>query len=610
MMLPVAQSNSPLVLALAARLHAEAKVREMTEKLVCNARALSSATHDLELYRRAIEASANAMVITSAGTPDYIIIYVNPAFERTTGYSAAEVVGRNCKFLQEGESDQPGIDEIRAALREQRAGNAVLRNYRKDKSVFWNHLHVAPVRNADGIVSHFVASQYDITEAKKDEANLLYMAHYDKLTGLPNRTFLRDCLQRAIAAAQSSGQALWVLFVSLEGLNVINDNFGHSGTDSILKVTAQRLRETVRASDIVAHWCGSDFAIVLTQQQDAPLANAMLQAIMAVLNKAFSYGGQDIFLTCSMGVSAYAHNGADCDTLLDQADIAASHAKRHGRNNVRFHSAAMNDLAALRLRTESELRQAIEREEFVLHYQPQVELQSGRVIGMEALIRWQHPLRGLVSPSEFIAIAEETGLIVPIGAWVLRRACLQNRQWQRDGFAPMRIAVNVSARQFAQADLAKTIAAVLVEVDLSPAHLELELTESLIMGDVTQAIGALRELKALGVRIAVDDFGTGYSSLAYLKRLPIDVLKIDRAFVADIGAGDGDDAAIVTTIITLAHALKLKVIAEGVETIEQLDFLRRNDCDELQGYYFSQPVDVDAFTELLRAGTQLAFTPR
>ena len=610
MMLPVAPSNSPLVLAHAARLHAEAKVREMTEKLVCNARALSSATHDLELYRRAIEASANAMVITSAGTPDYIIIYVNPAFERTTGYSAAEVVGRNCKFLQEGEADQPGIYEIRAALREQRAGNAVLRNYRKDKSVFWNHLHVAPVRNADGIVSHFVASQYDITEAKKDEANLLYMAHYDKLTGLPNRTFLRDCLQRAIAAAHSSGQALWVLFVSLEGLNVINDNFGHSGTNSILKVTAQRLRETVCASDIVAHWCGSDFAIVLTQQQDAPLANAMLQAIMAVLNEAFSYGGQDIFLTCSMGVSAYAHNGADCDTLLDQADIAASHAKRHGRNNVRFHSAAMNDLAALRLRTESELRQAIEREEFVLHYQPQVELQSGRVIGMEALIRWQHPLRGLVSPSEFIAIAEETGLIVPIGAWVLRRACLQNRQWQRDGFAPMRIAVNVSARQFAQADLATTIAAVLVEVDLSPAHLELELTESLIMGDVTQAIGALRELKALGVRIAVDDFGTGYSSLAYLKRLPIDVLKIDRAFVADIGAGDGDDAAIVTTIITLAHALKLKVIAEGVETIEQLDFLRRNDCDELQGYYFSQPVDADAFTELLRAGTQLAFTPR
>ena len=311
-----------------------------------------------------------------------------------------------------------------------------------------------------------------------------------------------------------------------------------------------------------------------------------------------------------MGVSAYSHNGADCDTLLDQADIAASHAKRHGRNNVRFHSAAMNDLAALRLRTESELRQAIEREEFVLQYQPQVELKSGRIIGMEALIRWQHPQRGLVSPSDFIALAEETGLIVPIGAWVLRRACLQNRQWQRDGFAPMRIAVNVSARQFAQADLAKTIAAVLLEVNLSPEHLELELTESLIMNDVGQAIVALRELKALGVRIAVDDFGTGYSSLAYLKRLPIDVLKIDRAFVADIGAGDGDDAAIVTTIITLAHALKLKVIAEGVETIEQLDFLRRNDCDELQGYYFSKPIDADAFAELLRAGKQMAFTPR
>ena len=602
MMLTVAQSTeSSLVPARAARLRAEGQLQQKTHQRGDNARALAQASDALALCQRAIEASANAMVITSAAAPDYIIEYVNPAFERTTGYSAAEAVGRNCKFLQGAQVDQPGLDEIRAALREQRPGNAVLCNYRKDQSLFWNHLYVAPVRNADGVVSHFVASQYDITEARNDEAKLWHMAHHDQLTGLANRTLLRDRLRQAIGSLSHHGQQLWVLFIGLDGLTVINDNFGHAGSDSILQVTAQRLRAAVSASDIVAHWCGGSFAIVLTQAGDATLASATLEGIMALVNGAMSFGGQEIFLNCSMGVSAYPDHGADADTLLDRADIALSHAKRQGRNQVRFHSADMHAMAAQRLGTESELRLAIERDEFVLHYQPQVDLGSGRIIGMEALIRWQHPQRGLVSPSEFIAIAEETGLIVPIGAWVLRRACQQNRQWQRDGFAPLRIAVNVSARQFAQIDLAATVAAVLLNAGLAPENLEIELTESLIMSDVGQAIVALRAIRALGVRIAVDDFGTGYSSLAYLKRLPIDVLKIDRAFVADIGAGDGDDAAIVTSIITLAHALKLKVIAEGVETGEQHDFLRRHGCDEMQGYYFSKPVDADAFAALLRA---------
>ncbi|MBC7453595.1 MAG: EAL domain-containing protein [Massilia sp.] len=609
MLTDATQSESPLVLALAARLQAEVQLQQTTHELDQHVRALAQTARALQLRERAIEASANAIVITSAAAPNYLIEYVNPAFERITGYSADEVIGRNCKFLQGDDDDQGGLDEIRAALREQREGNAVLRNYRKDATQFWNHLYVAPVRDAAGIVTHFVASQYDITAAKNDEAKLTYMAHHDELTDLPNRTYLRECLRQAIVSADRYKQQIWVIFVSLDRFKVINDTFGHRGRDSVLKVTADRLREATRSSDTVAHWGGDEFAIVMPEQADGALVTATLQRILDVVNATIPFGGEEIFLNCSMGVSKYPEHGADCDTLLDRADIAASHAKRHGRNNFRFHTSAMNELAAGRLRIGSELRQAIEREQFVLHYQPQVELSTGRVIGMEALIRWQHPQRGLVYPADFIAIAEETGLIVPIGAWVLRRACLQNRQWQRDGFAPMRVAVNVSARQFAQADLASTIAAVLLEVGLAPDYLELELTESLIMNDVGQAIGALRELKALGVRIAVDDFGTGYSSLAYLKRLPIDVLKIDRAFVADIGAGDGDDAAIVTSIITLAHALKLKVIAEGVEIAEQLDYLRRNACDEMQGYYFSKPVDADAFAELLRAATPLMLTP-
>ena len=602
-------SETPLLAALAARARAEAQLQETTRELGQKMRALTQTTHALELRERAIEASANAMIITSAAGPDFFIEYVNPAFERTTGYSAEEVIGRNCKFLQGDDGDQTGLDEIRTALREKREGNAVLRNYRKDKSLFWNHLYVAPVRDADGSVSHFVASQYDITVLKNDEAKRLHTAHHDALTGLPNRTFLRDCLRQAMVAADRYGRQVWVIVVSLDRFKVINDNFGHQGRDSVLKVTAERLREAVRAADIVAHWGGDEFAIIMPEQPDGVLAGALLPRILEAVNAAIPFGGESLFLNCSMGVSVYPQQGADADTLLDRADIAASHAKRHGRNNVRFHSADMHAMAAKRLRAESELRLAIEREEFVLHYQPQVELASGRVIGMEALIRWQHPQRGLVCPCDFIAIAEETGLIVPIGAWVLRRACRQNRQWQRDGFAPMRVAVNVSARQFAQLDLAATVATVLLDADLAPEYLELELTESVIMSDVGQAIGMLRELKALGVRISVDDFGTGYSSLAYLKRLPIDVLKIDRAFVADIGAGDGDDAAIVTSIITLAHALKLKVVAEGVEIIEQLDYLRRHDCDEMQGYYFSKPLDADAVADLLRSAKPLPFTP-
>jgi len=600
-------TESPFVHALAARRHAETQLQEKNQQLVDKARALAHATHALELCERAIEASANAMIITSAAAPDFVIEYVNPAFERITGYSAAEVLGRNCNFLQGASKDQHGLHEIRAAVREQRAGNAVLCNYRKDGSLFWNHLYVAPVFNTNGVVSHFVASQYDITAAKNDEAKLMHMAHHDTLTGLPNRTFLRDSVQKAMESGCRNGKPLWLMFVSLDGLSAINDNFGHSGSDCVLKVIAQRLREVVCAGDIVTHWCGSSFVIVLAEPRQGALGTATLQAILAAVNVAVPYGGQDLFLNCNIGVSACPQQGAEVDTLIDCADIALSHAKREGRNNFRFHSADMNVMAAARLRIESELRLAIEREEFVLHYQPQVELGSGRIVGMEALLRWQHPQRGLVYPSDFIAIAEETGLIVPIGAWVLRSACRQNRQWQRDGFAPMRVAVNVSARQFAQLDLAREIAAVLAEADLSPDNLEIEVTESLIMHDVDQTIGTLRELKALGVRISVDDFGTGYSSLAYLKLLPIDVLKIDRAFVIDLGAGEGADAAIVTSIITLAHALKLKVIAEGVETIEQLEFLRRNDCDEMQGYYFSKPVGVDAFAALLHTENHWCF---
>lgn len=584
-------------------LHTSARLSQTIDEVARLASALS-------LRQRAIEASANAMVITRAEAPDFVIDYVNPAFERITGYAAAEVIGRNCRFLQGEDRDQPGLEELRLALREQREGNAVLRNYRKDNSLFLNHLFIAPLRDADGRVTHFVASQYDITAAKQLEARLLHLAHHDELTGLPNRALLRDRLLQAISSAERNGRRLWIVFVSLDRFKVINDSFGHSGGDDFLKVVAARLHDAVRGADTVARWGGDEFAILMPEQgNEEGLCTAALQRIMAAVNAAITFEGQEFVLTCSMGVSGYPQDGAEVDTLLERADIAAFHAKSDGRNRFRFHTGDMNQMALARLRTEADLRLAIKRNEFVLHYQPQVELSSGRIIGAEALVRWQHPERGLVGPFDFIDIAEETGLIVPIGEWVLRSACLQNRAWQRRGLPRIRVAVNLSARQFVRENLAESIGVILAEIGLSSADLELELTESVVMNDVEHGIGTLRALKALGVRISVDDFGTGYSSLSYLKRLPINVLKIDRSFVSDIGAGEGDDAAIVSSIIALAHTLKLKVIAEGVETREQLDYLHRNGCDEMQGFFFSKPVNAQAFAALLRAETRLELTP-
>ncbi|CAN5396998.1 hypothetical protein BH11PSE11_BH11PSE11_39380 [soil metagenome] len=577
------------------------------EKSSDEARALQTMTRELDLRQRAIEASANAMVITGATGPQFLIEYVNPAFERITGYSAAEAVGQNCRFLQGTDLDQPGLDEIRTALREQRAGNAVLRNYRKDGSLFWNHLHVAPVHDEHGVVRHFVASQYDITVVKDLEATLRHLATHDELSGLANRSLLRDRLVHAMASAQRDGEEVWVAFVDLDRFKVINDSLGHAAGDKVLKTIAERLRSAVRASDTVARWGADEFVVLMPQppSNGVGAGAAALQRIMNAVAAPVLLQEQQLILTCSIGVAVFPQDGRQPDALVDCADIAAHDAKGHGRNGFRFHTADMNLKAIRRLEIENDLRHAVERGEFLLHYQPQVDLGSGRVVGMEALIRWKHPVRGMVSPLDFIGIAEETGIILAIGDWVLREACAQNKRWQDAGLPRLRVAVNISARQFSNPGLPARIAAILAETGLAAADLEIEMTESMIMHDVDDAIAVLREIKQLGVHISVDDFGTGYSSLSYLKRFPIDVLKIDRSFVVEIAEEGGDGAVIVTSIIMLAHALRLRVIAEGVETIEQLQFLRRHGCDEMQGFYFSRPVEPEAFAALLHEGRQL-----
>ena len=375
----------------------------------------------------------------------------------------------------------------------------------------------------------------------------------------------------------------------------------------MLREIAVRLQSSVRKTDTVARLGGDEFVLILLERPDglAGQGAATVQRIMDTVAQPLMIEGHEFFPTCSMGVAVYPTDGNDPETLMTHADVAMYRAKELGRNNFQFYAAAMNAQTLERLHMESELRHALARDEFVLHYQPQVDLRSGRVVGMEALLRWNHPEFGMVSPASFIGLAEETGLIDQIGTWVLRTACAQNKAWQLGGMRNLCVAVNLSARQFGKVDLTRSIKDILHETKLAPKYLEIELTESMVMTDVECAISTLRELKAIGVKLSIDDFGTGYSSLSYLKRFPIDVLKIDRSFVRDI-ALDTDDAAIVASIISLSHNLKLNVIAEGVETKEQLTYLRQHGCDEMQGYYFSKPVSAERFEQILKDGRELS----
>ena len=559
----------------------------------------------LRLRERIIEVSANAIILCSADAPGYLIEYVNPAFERITGYAAGEVIGQRLEDLQGPEQGRQDMHAITAALREQREGKAIVRNFRKDGSSYWSELFVAPVRDdGDGPVSHFVVAQYDISTVMRFEQELEFQARHDILTGLANRALLRERLEQAMAVTRRSGQPLWVVFIDLDRFKFVNDTLGHDAGDLVLKNVAERLCDATREVDTVARLGGDEFVLLLPQHGNGEPGAAILQRIQDAVAQPLQLGEYEFFLSCCMGVAVYPDDGGDADTLIKHADIAMYRAKEQGRGHWQFYASSMNAGTLERLELESELRHALERGQFHLEYQPQLDLASGAVVGMEALLRWQHPQLGRVPPASFIGLAEEMGLITPIGDWVLRTACAQARAWQLAGHGPLRLAVNLSARQFKQKNLLHAVAQVLANTGLAAAHLELELTESMVMHDVEQATTIMAKLKALGVQLSIDDFGTGYSSLAYLRHFPIDVLKIDKTFVSDI-THSMDDAAIVRAIISLAHSLRLKVIAEGVETEQQLAFLRRHGCDQMQGYLFSRPLAAAAFETLLLEGSML-----
>jgi len=447
----------------------------------------------------------------------------------------------------------------------------------------------------------------DITDRKTAEERVQYLAYYDALTGLPNRTLLQDRLTKALASARRQKDKVALLFLDLDRFKDINDSFGHALGDLLLQEVAKRLERCVREQDTVARLNvarlnGDEFLIVLTGVKDISDAAVAAKRFMDTMTVEFAVQGHSLGMTCSLGISIFPEHGADSETLIKNADAAMYCAKNQGRNNFQFFAEDMNAQIVERLTLESNLRLALERKEFFLVYQPQMDIGTGRITGLEALLRWQHPELGLVPPDRFIGIAEHSGLILRIGEWVLRTACSQARKWQDEGLFAVPVAVNVSAVQFRQEDFSKLIGRVLLETGLASQYLELELTESLLLSDADVTFSVLQELRAIGLKLAIDDFGTGYSSLSYLKRFPISKLKIDRSFIRDV-ALNPDDAAITTAIIAMAKQLKLKVIAEGVEDEAQLSFLRENHCDGIQGYYFCKPLAVDAVADFMRRAT-------
>jgi diguanylate cyclase (GGDEF)-like protein/PAS domain S-box-containing protein len=540
----------------------------------------------LRLLRRAVEATDNGILIADARQPDFPIVYANSAFEEITGYAPAEVIGRNCRVLQGDDRSQAGIETMRQALREQRETRVLLRNYRKDGTLFWNDLHVAPVSDDSGVLSHFVGVISDASERQRYEEQLAYRATHDELTGLPNRQLLEDRLQQAILAAGRHGREAAVVFVDLDDFKLVNDSLGHGAGDIALKTVAGRLLGAVRGTDTVGRFGGDEFVIVLTEQTDDAGMEQALDRIKTALVQPIELAGKPHVLTPSIGYCRYPQAGQDAETLLKHADLAMYEAKRLGRNRAVAYRSELDMAVSQRLQLVSRLREALQNGEFRLAFQPLFD-PAGRLLALEALARWQHPERGELPPSEFIGVCEESGLIVDLGRFVLREAARHHALLAAVGLGSVRLAVNVSAAQFDHA-LYRDVAAVMRDFALPPGVLELEITESVIMDNPERAIETMQRISALGVCISVDDFGTGYSSLAYLKRLPIDRLKIDRSFVQDLGH-DADDAAICASIIGLGHLMELRVVAEGVETRQQLAWLRERGCDELQGFLLGRP---------------------
>ncbi|MGH8420010.1 MAG: EAL domain-containing protein [Pseudomonas sp.] len=557
----------------------------------------------LRLLKRSLEASYNGVIIVDARAVDFPIIYVSPSFERITGYRAEEVLGRNCRFLQGEERDPLQVEDIRRGLAQARDVRTVVRNFRKDGTLFWNELFISPIINEQGVITHFVGIQNDITEQRRYENELSYNASHDVLTGLPNRALLEDRLGQGCKFAVRYQRSLAVMFIDLDGFKPINETIGHQFGDLVLVEVAKRMSEQVRPGDTVARMGGDEFIVLLpdlARSEDVvPIAERLINSI----SRPYRIQSIELHVTASIGITLSDGHVAQPTQLIQQADMAMYKAKQEGRNNFQWYTKDLDLRVSERVNLRNEIQKAIESEAFELYYQPQIEGRSGKIVGLEALLRWKHPERGFISPASFIPVAEDTGQIIPLSMWVLNTACEHIGKLNGQGINAVVVAVNISSVHFQKSNFVESVQQVLAKHGLSAKLLELEITETVLLDNANRAIETLHQLKKLGVRLAIDDFGTGFSSLNYLKRLPIDKVKIDRSFVKEV-ISDRHDAAITQGIISIAHLLQLKVVAEGVETEPQLAFLKKSHCDEFQGFYFAKPMPFQEIKSFLNQHMQ------
>ncbi|MBA5636025.1 EAL domain-containing protein [Duganella sp. LX20W] len=558
----------------------------------------------LQLSNRALAACSNGVLITSASEPDYPIMYANPAFYAMTGYTPMDIMGRNCRLLQNADRDQPGLATVRHALGQRKDAHVVLRNYRRDGTLFWNDLLISPVPDEHGVVTHYVGILNDITVLKEKEERLTYQSTHDELTGLPNRALFHRRLQQAMLQAGQHDHAVALLCVGLDNFELVNESLGHAAGDQMLSIAAQRLQQCMGEHDTLARLGDHEFLAILGAVDGAGDVMPVCEHMFVVLAQPFALAGQPVHVSASIGIALYPQDGADSATLMRYADLALSRAREQGGAKYQFFAQEMNQRTLERIAMESALRQAIARDELRLLYQPLADLRTGAIVSVEALVRWQHPTQGLLAAAEFINVAEQAGLADAIGDWVLRQACRDLAAWHAQQLAPLPVAINVSPRQFRDPLFAGTVAAILNEHGVLAPSLTLEITEACLMQDSGVGAASLARLKALGVRLALDDFGTGYASLSNLKRYPFDAVKIESQFIRNI-VTDSDDAALARTIVSMAHHLGIEVVAEGVETEAQCDFLRRNMCDLVQGHFFAPPVTAEALLAMRAEGRAL-----
>jgi len=557
--------------------------------------------------------------------PHGTILTINHAFSKITGYQRDEAIGKNPRFIKSNQHDAHFYETMWSELREHGHWQGEIWNQRKDGEIYPEWLTITAVYSSQGEITHYIAIFSDLSELKSSQEKIQRLSHYDSLTDLPNRVLFIKLLSRQVQRADMDGRELAVITIDLNRFEHINETLGHSKGDQLLQLVAERLisivhpgdpsvqtddiSETLEIDNIVSRVAGDQFAIVMANidtTSSASNAAEITRRILDTLAESFQLDGQEIFLTASAGITLFPQDGVKADILLKQAHAAAHSAKKRGTSNYYFYSEELGNAAAERHTLASGLRRAVELDELTLHYQPQLSMDDGRIIGFEALIRWNHPEMGMVPPDKFISLAEESGLIVPIGEWVLRTACNQAKAWHDAGLNPGIMAINVSGVQIERYDLVAVIERMLHESGLQPQYLEIELTESSVMNSPKRAISQLERLKSLGVMLAIDDFGTGYSSLSHLLKFPFDKLKIDRGFVTNVTTKP-HDAMLARSIIAMAQGMGLRVIAEGIETEEQLYYLKHNGCDELQGYYFSRPIDTESVEKMLNENQQIKF---